>query len=78
MNGHDLDHKDLASTCKVCGMRFSIVAALNPSSVPQCPGAPPSMVRSTLVVTDCECGAKKTGIDNYAIGHSSWCPVKAP
>lgn len=24
----------------------------------------------------CECGASKTGIADYAMGHSSWCPVK--
>lgn len=24
----------------------------------------------------CECGARKTGVKDYAPGHSSWCPVK--
>lgn len=24
----------------------------------------------------CECGARKTGVKDFAPGHSSWCPVK--
>jgi hypothetical protein len=25
----------------------------------------------------CECGSAKTGVKDYAPGHSSWCPVKS-
>ena len=27
-------------------------------------------------VKACECGAAKTGVQNYKPGHSAWCPVK--
>lgn len=25
---------------------------------------------------ECECGARKTGVKDFAPGHSDWCPVK--
>jgi hypothetical protein len=25
----------------------------------------------------CECGARATGVKDYAVGHSSWCPARA-